>query len=101
MGKILPLVTQIWERYNQTIDDDELNQLLKSKVDEKPLYYKTMLVHLYRAWQIKSKPPTIALCVNMPEWIQTREKGFFENVLRKKYNFKSVPIVFATRKRKK
>lgn len=97
MGKILPAVTKIWTRYTQKFPTDELTILFKTVLQKKPLYHKTMILVVRRAQQVKFGPPTIVLKVNVPAWFGASQLAFFENVLRKKYDLVSVPVIFYVR----
>jgi len=99
VGKILPLVHTVWERYNTDFPQDELSNLFKSALINKPLYHSTELIRLYKVKQVKTKPPTIVLIVNNALWLGEAQLGFFENLLRKKYTLKGVPITILPRNR--
>ncbi len=101
VGKILPLINKIWERYTQEFSIDDLTMLFKTALEKKPLYHKSSLLILRRAEQVKNGPPTIVLRVNEPAWFGPSQLGYFENRLRKKYNLVGVPVIFYTRKKTK
>lgn len=99
-GKILPLVEKVWTRANQKFDSVDLSSLLKVELQRTPLYRSQNRLILYRAQQVKSNPITIVLYVNNPEWFESSQLAFFENVMRKAYDLKSVPVLFMVRKEK-
>ena len=100
IGKILPKIETVFKRYSQKFSEDDINFLLKDALERKPLYHKTIRLILRNARQVATAPITILLTVNFPQWFGPSQLGFFENVLRKKFNFKGVPIKFIVRKRK-
>lgn len=99
IGKILPLIQTVWERYCQVFPDDKLAYLLKGAMMNKPLYHKKHLLHLYKAKQIKTGPITILLFVNEPDWFGHSQLAYLENVMRSTYDLEGVPVSFVTRKR--
>lgn len=98
VGKILPLVKELWQRHIQEFSGQELSILFKKSLDERPLYHKTQLLKLIYAKQTKKAPITIALRVNQPEWFEQSQLSFFENIMRKNYDLRGVPIKFVVRK---
>lgn len=98
IGKILPLVHTVWQRQNQRFDDAELKQFFQESLDHKPLYHKTNLLIIRNVKQVQVAPLTLAMYVNVPEWFGSSQLSFFENLLRAKYDLKSVPIRFVVRK---
>lgn len=98
IGKILPLVSKVWERYNQKFSDQELTEVFKSALAKTPLYHKTSQLILRRAKQIKAAPLIFILIVNEPLWFGQSQLAFFENIMRKKYNLIGVPIKLIPRK---
>ncbi len=98
IGKVLPLVKKVYERANQRLDDDELTMLIKEALRKKPLYHQSMIIHVMRAKQIAVNPITIVLISQTPEWFGPTQLGFFDNILRAKYDLLGAPIKFLTRK---
>ena len=99
IGKILPLIQTVWERYIQKFDAEKLNYLLKGALINKPLYHKKHLLRIYKARQLKTGPITILLIVNEPDWFGPSQIAYLENVMRATYDLEGVPVVFVTRKR--
>lgn len=98
VGKVLPLVKQVYERANQQFSDDDITMLFKEALKHKPLYHKSMVINVKRAKQIAKNPITIVLISETPEWFGSSQLGFFDNVLRAKYDLKGAPIKFLTRR---
>lgn len=97
VGRIMPLVQTVWERHCRTFSNDEVTLLFQEALRAKPLYHKTELLKLFRVRQVKSSPITFLLIVNQPLWFGESQLGFFDNLLRKKYDLCGVPIVFLPR----
>ncbi len=101
VGRVMPLVQKVWQRYSQSFSDEEITLLFKEALQRKPLYRAQHLLNVYSARQVRVAPITILLRVNYPQWFGPSQLGFFENILRRAYNLKSVPIKFVVRKRGK
>ena len=97
IGKIVPLVTEVYKRYTQQLSASELTVLLQEALTRRPLYHKTQLLKLFRARQVKEAPITLLLIVNVPVWFGPSQLGFFDKVLRKHYELKGVPIKYIPR----
>ncbi len=98
IGKVLPLVKQVYERSNQTFNDDELTMLFKEALRKKPLYHQQMVIHVKRVKQIANNPITIVLISETPEWFGPSQLGFFDNIMRSNYDLLGNPIKFLTRR---
>lgn len=98
IGKILPLVHEVWRRDTQQFSDHDLTILCQEALTKKPLYHKTELLKLFRVRQIKTAPITLLMIVNQPRWFQESQLGYFDNVLRRTYELKGVPIKFMVRR---
>lgn len=97
IGRILPLVRQVWQRYTMTIPKHELIRLFKEALVRTPLFHKTQRLNVHWARQLSSAPLTILLMVNEPAWFGESQRAFFENILRKQYDLKGVPVRFVVR----
>lgn len=98
VGKVLPLIQKVWERYSQRFSDEEITLFFKEALMKKQLFHNKQLLRLYSAKQVKTAPITLVLKVNMPEWFGPSQLGFFDNLLRRKYDLQSVPVMFLPRK---
>ncbi len=98
IGKVLPLVKQVYERSRQQFSDDEITLLFKEALKHKPLYHQSMIINVKRARQIAVNPITIVIITETPEWFGPTQLGFFDNILRSKYDLQGAPIKFLTRK---
>jgi len=98
IGKIMPLVKEVWDRFNMHFSITELTVLFKEGLDRTPLYHSQQRLKLFSAKQIGVRPPLIRMNVNEPTWFGDSQRSFFENLLRKQYNLKGIPVLFAIRK---
>jgi len=98
VGKILPLVKEVWERDSQRFSDIEINVLFKDAMRARPLFRNGQRLVLRKAHQTMSAPITIELYVTEPQFFESSQLAFFENLLRSKYNLRSVPIKLTAKK---
>ncbi|KKP35597.1 MAG: GTPase Der [candidate division TM6 bacterium GW2011_GWF2_32_72] len=99
IGKVLPLVEKVWERYSHEFDDLEVTEFFKEALYKKPLYHNKILLKLYKVRVIRTAPITFLFLVNSASWFGASQLAYFENRLRSKYNLKGVPVRFVVRKR--
>jgi len=99
IGKIVPLITKVWERSNQEFTSVDLTQLFKKALEKTPLYHQSKPLMLYKAIQVHKGPITIRMVVNEPLWFGESQRSFFENILRKKYDLLGAPVIFALKKK--
>lgn len=98
VGKVLPLIKDVWERYNMQVSSAELTVVLKEALDRTPLFKQSQRLKLFSAKQVAKGPFIVRLNVNDPQMYGDSQRAFFENILRKKYNLKSIPVMFAVKK---
>jgi GTP-binding protein len=98
VGRVLPMVSELWERYTQQFTNEELTILFKEALRHKPLYVNSNMLLLRAAKQVKTGPITILLIVNEPKWFGDSQLKFFDNILRRAYNLSGVPVKFFVRK---
>ena len=98
VGKVLPLIDEVWQRYQLHVPMSALTILLKDSLDRTPLYHVGQRLKLFSAKQLANKPFTVRLNVNEESWFGQSQLNFFENILRKNYNLKSVPVKLLPRK---
>lgn len=98
IGKVLPLIHAVAQKYQQQIPDEEINRLFVSSLQRKPLMHNREFLRVYRAWQQGNSPMTIGIQVNEPTWFGESQLAFFENLLRKEYDLVGVPVRFVLRK---
>ncbi len=99
IGKIIPLVSEVANRYTQDIPIDNIGIFIKEALFKKPLYRRNELVRLFDAQQVAHRPPTVALFVPIPEQWGPTQIGYLENRIRSECNLKGTPVRFVVRKR--
>lgn len=92
IGKIMPLVKEVWQRSVQQFSEIEMNSLFKEALFARPLYRNGTRLVLRKARQVAISPITIELYVTDPHYFESSQLAFFENILRSKYNLRSVPV---------
>lgn len=97
IGKIMPLVSTVWQTYNQVFSDEELTMLLKGALQKTPLFHKGEALYVKNVRQVSTAPITLLLRVNKPLWFGQSQLAFFENILRAHYNLLGVPVIFVVR----
>ncbi|MBP6869733.1 ribosome biogenesis GTPase Der [Candidatus Babeliales bacterium] len=100
INKVLPLVETVWERYETRLSDIFLTDLFKVALLRTPLYKNGKILTFYKAIQTSAAPMRIDLIVRNPEFFGQNQFAFYENVLRKAINLKSVPVIFNVRTKK-
>ena len=97
IGKIIPLVTEVYKRYTQQFAASELTVLVQEALTRRPLYHKTQLLKVFRVRQVKEAPITLLMIVNVPIWFGPSQLGFLDKIMRKHYELKGVPIKYIPR----
>ncbi len=92
IGKLVPLIAQVRERYLSEFDSDDLTKLFKQELIHRPLHKQKQRIAIINARQVKTGPPTILLKVENPKLFGERECAYFQQILRAHYSLKSVPI---------
>ena len=97
IGRILAAIYELAQRCAQQFDPIELDELVTQAFQKKPMYHKRMQIKLMRVKQISGTVPTFILYSNYPQWFETSQLGFVENILRKAYDLRGCPIKFFPR----
>ena len=97
LGRILPVIKEVWERYNFSIAKHELTKLLKEALIRREHFHKGERLQIFWARQLNKGPMTILLMVNESRWFKESQLSYFENVLRREYDLKGVPVRFVVR----
>lgn len=92
IGKIIPLVQEVWRRYSQKLSDHELTVLCKDALMKKPLFNQQQELKLYRVEQVKTAPITLVFQVNQAHLFGTTQLAFFERIIRSEYDLRGVPL---------
>ena len=100
IGRILPLITEIYKRYTHQFNNEELKTLFVTELQTKHLVRAKQRLKVYEVEQIRTAPITIALKVNLPVFFEESQLAFFENIMRANYDLVGVPIKFVIRSTK-
>jgi len=94
VGKVLPLVQKVWERFGTRLSDRYLTDLFMDALVKTPLYKNGQRLTFHKAHQVGSAPMRIELIVKNTEIFEENHRAFFENILRKAKDLKSIPMFF-------
>lgn len=100
IGKILPLIQDIYKKYAQKFNSEELKTLFVTELQKKHLIRAKQRLKVYEVEQIKTAPITIAIKVNLPVFFEESQLAFLENIMRANYDLVGVPIKFVVRSTK-
>jgi len=98
--KLMPKIEEIHGIWNARIPTAKLNRCL-SIVSSKPPppASRGRPVTLRYATQVKSRPPTFAICSSRAHEVPTSYKRYLVNTLREEFDLRGVPIRLNMRKR--
>ncbi len=97
--KILDKIIEVYENYSQKIPTKKLNDVIKFASEKHKLPGDHgRIVKIKFATQYASKPPKIALVMNIPT-LHFSYKRYLTNILREQFNFEGSPIIIHARKR--
>ncbi|MCK4651076.1 ribosome biogenesis GTPase Der [Candidatus Babeliales bacterium] len=91
-------IGKIRTRISQKFDSTKVDELIKSYLLKKPMYHKTQMLKIKKIIAVPTKIPTFTLKVNYPQWFESTQLGFIENILRKNYDLIGCPIKFILKK---
>lgn len=97
IGKILPLVQDVWTRFGMKLQDRYLTDIFVTAVSKIPLFKYGQQIYLHKAHQTGNAPMRIELTVRNAVIFDETHKAFFENVLRKNQDLKSVPVFLSVK----
>ena len=101
IGRVLSLVYKVWQRSLQRMSDEWLTGFFLDELNKKPIYKNGIRMTLFSARQVCASPIRIEMVVKHKNLCTEHHLSFFENLLRKKKNFKSVPIFFYVNQKSK
>lgn len=94
VGKLLPLIKTVWDRHSQKFNDNELHLLFVDALRKTPLVRNRQDLIVYKTKQVHTAPITIQMRVNNPDFFESSQLAFFDNVMRKEYDLVGAPIKF-------
>jgi len=92
VAKILPLVQKVWDRFSKRFSERYLTDIFMDALKRNPLYKIGKRLTFYKARQVGSAPLRIELVVANKILFESHHLAYFENILRKQQDLKSVPI---------
>lgn len=101
IGKVLPLVQEVWERYQIKFTDRYLSDLFISAIAKTPLFKNGNQIYLHKARQVGHAPLRIELVLRNVVIFEDSHRAFFENILRKAQDLRGVPILWTETTKKK
>lgn len=91
-------ILRVYANFNFRIPTAKLNAVIKEATMRHPLPSdRGKIVKIYYATQFESKPPQIALIMNRPNSLHFSYKRYLVNVLREKFDFSGVRVIFVAR----
>lgn len=100
--RILPLVEEVFQSFNQRIPTSRLNRFLERvTVDHTPPQRMHHPVRMYYMSQTRIRPPTFVTFVNTPEGITPAYQRYLINAMRDEFGFMGTPLKLHVRKRRK
>lgn len=101
VDKIIDLIDQVYESYTFEIKTNVLNDIIQQAqmMNETP-DFNGGRCRIYYAHQVSTKPLTIALFVNEPNWMHFSYLRYIENRIRESFELVGSPINLVLRKRK-
>ena len=99
VGKILPRVRELYDRYTQRFTDEELTLICKEALQRKPMYHNKQRLEVKWAKQVKTGPIAIVFKVNVHQWFGPSQLMFFDNILRKHFDLIGVPLILIPRRK--
>ena len=94
VNKILPLVQKVWDRFSIRFSERYLTDIFMEALKKNPLYKIGKRLNFYKARQVGGAPLRIELVVSNKPLFEDHHLAYFENILRKHQNLKSVPVFF-------
>jgi len=96
--KIIPQVNELYKRQTQRFIDEELTLLCKEALQRKPMFHNEQRLEVKWVKQVKNNPISLVFKVNVHQWFGPSQLAFFENILRKEYDLRGVPLVLIARR---
>jgi GTP-binding protein len=98
VGKLLPLITEVYQRYTIQLPEEQVHQLFVNELSKRPLVRNEQFLKVFKVKQVGSAPLTLRLKVNFPRYFEESQLKFFENILRDNFDLVGVPVKFAVTK---
>ena len=98
--KVLEVADQVYQNRRRRIPTARLNKVVREAVDQNPPpATRGRYIKIKYATQLHTHSPAFAFFCNYPHAIKEPYKRYLENMLRKNFDFKGVPIQIYLRKK--
>ncbi len=98
--KVLDTAWQVYQNRKRRVSTAKLNRIIQQAVDQNPPpAVGGRYIQIKYATQLHTYAPAFAFFCNYPQAIKDPYKRYLENVLRKNFDFKGVPIQIYFRKK--
>ena len=100
INEIIPLIEKVYDSYTFEIKTSVLNEIIQTAqlMNETP-NFNGGRCKIYYAQQVGTKPVSIALFCNDPNWMHFSYLRYIENRLRDSFNFEGTPINLVLKKK--
>ena len=96
----LDSIMEVYENKTRRIQTAVLNEYMLEQIENYgPPAVKGKFVKIKYVTQLKTNTPTFVFYANLPQYIKEPYKRYLENKLRKRWNFKGVPVNILIRKK--
>lgn len=100
--RILPLVAEVYERFDTRIPTARLNRFLEQAVlAHSPPQRHHRPVRLNYMTQVRVRPPTFVIWANNPEGVRDGYRRYLENRLRDEFDLSGTPIRLQVRRKRR
>jgi GTP-binding protein len=98
--KVLEVAENVYENRRRRIPTSQLNKVMKDAFEQyRPPAVHGRYIKIKYVTQLHTFAPSFAFFCNYPQYIKDPYKRYLENVLRKNFDFKGVPIKIYFRKK--
>ncbi len=95
LPKLLQKVVEVYQASTQRVSTSGLNKILyQARVTTPPRFPKNKICKRKYITQVEESPPTFNLSVNNKQYANFSFQKWMENIIRKEYGFRWVPIKF-------
>jgi GTP-binding protein len=102
LDRLLPAIDQVYREHGHRVSTGELNRLLEElSQTHPPPTKKGKRAKIFYLRQIGVRPPRFLASVNDPELVHFSYRRFLINEIRKRYDFRGVPVLIGYRGRGK
>lgn len=100
INTIVPKIIQVYERYQLTIAQSHLNDILLEALGQNPAgHIKRKIIRIYALEQISTAPPLFRVVTNETEEFPRNYLRYLENKIRLYYPLEGIPIKFQLKRK--